>query len=110
MTITIGGYVGAPNPTFTYTRSNRQIGTGRRALAGGMVGRFTALKLTWSVQWSGLSESDRSDIMTQLSRLEHIAWTPVEGPAYTVRVVSGQSTPTPGGESCYDVSAELEQV
>lgn len=110
MTVTLGTDNATPNPTTAYTRSIRQIGVARRSLAGTMVGRFTALKWAWSVHWSGLDSTARDNIMDELVTIGHIAWTPYEGTAFTVKVVSGKWTPTPNGESCYDVDAELEQV
>ena len=110
MTVTLGTDNATPNPTTTYTRSIRQIGVARRSLAGTMVGRFTALKWAWSLHWSGMSVAQRDAIMAELDTMGHIAWTPYEGTAFTVKVISGKWTPTPNGESCYDVDAELEQI
>ena len=110
MTVTLGTDNATPNPTTTYTRSIRQIGAVRRSLAGAMVGRFTALKWAWTVHWSGLDSTARDNIMDELETMGHLTWIPFEGTTFTVKVISGRWTPTPNGESRYDVTCELEQV
>jgi len=110
MTVVLGTQAALLNPTTTYTRSIRPIGAGRRALTGALVSFYAAMKWTWSVKWSGVSSSDRDLIMAELDTQAHLAWTPPEGTAFTVRVNSASWTPTPNGESCYDVSTELEEV
>lgn len=109
MTVVLGTQATLLNPTTSYVRSVKPIGASRRALDGTLVSFYSALKWTWAVKWSGVSSSDRDLIIAELDTLAHIAWTPVEGTAYTVRVMSGKWSPTPGGESCYDVECELEQ-
>jgi hypothetical protein len=109
MSCTIGTY-SAQNPSTTYTRAIKPIGASRRALDGTLISFYASLKWTWSVRWSGVTEAVKDLLMAELDGIAHLAWTPPEGTAYTVRVNSASWTPTPSGESCYDVSAELEQV
>lgn len=109
MSCTIGTY-SAQNPTTTYTRAIKPIGASRRAISGALVSFYAAMKNTWSVKWSGVTSTVRDYLMDQLDTQAHIAWTPPEGAAYTVRVISAKWLPTVGGEEAsYDVECELEQ-
>ena len=110
MSVIIGTYT-ALNPTTTYTRALKPIGASRRALTGDLVSFFSAVVNVWTIKWSGLTDTIRDLIMAQLDTQANIAWQAYEAIApVNIRVVSAKWLPTPSGESCYDVEAELEEV
>jgi len=108
MSVVIGGYT-ATNPTTSYSLAIKPIGASRRALSGALVTFYSATKSIWSVKWSGLTSTIRDLIMAELDTQAIIAWTDVDGTETFVRVNSAKWSPTPSGESSYDVEAELEE-
>ena len=104
-----GTAVTVRNPDTDFEAPHLMVGTTVRTLNGALKAHWAAEKVTWNVNWTGLTTAEATTIMTELRRRIPMTWSPPNTVAtYTVMVLSAISY-RPDGFS-HAVSAYMEEV